>query len=365
MGDLFGIGSAVGSIASSAINSATQAGIASQNLEWQKHVDTENLALAKAAAEWQKQTDERNFNYTAGIDQRNFDYMAATQQTEWNRQDTAHQREVDDLMKAGLSPLAATGGLGSGTVVSQGSAPSMSTPSPVVPQHSVVPQIDGAGISSSLADMAMQLGNVSERAIREKIATADRISSERTAEKGFANAIAIVDKQIGQQNKEFVSNLEHEQAKLSEIVRSSKANEAIAKQANLLRQHESIASSVESITGCQSYYIFKGSTEDCFKAQCDWATRYWTAAEKELEKLGASAKSYSGNASFGKGDGSSSSTSTGKKGWFNSLGESIFGNFNFSLGGNYSDSHDYSEQFYEWRRNYCAKDPYPWHMSLE
>ncbi len=45
--------------------------------------------------------------------QKLLDYNAAMTQAQWERDDSAHQREVADLEKAGLSPLAALGGLSS------------------------------------------------------------------------------------------------------------------------------------------------------------------------------------------------------------------------------------------------------------
>ena len=50
-------------------------------------------------------------NASAENQQKLLDYNSAMTQSQWERDDSAHQREVADLEKAGLSPLASLGGL--------------------------------------------------------------------------------------------------------------------------------------------------------------------------------------------------------------------------------------------------------------
>lgn len=47
--------------------------------------------------------------------EKNQDFIKQMTQAQWERDDNAHQREVADLAKAGLSPLASTGGLSTST----------------------------------------------------------------------------------------------------------------------------------------------------------------------------------------------------------------------------------------------------------
>lgn len=83
MADLFGIGTAFGTIAGSAINAASQASTNQIN----KNIAEQNLAYQKEVQEYQK----------------------ALQQTIFDREDTAYQRAATDLRNAGLNRQLATG----------------------------------------------------------------------------------------------------------------------------------------------------------------------------------------------------------------------------------------------------------------
>lgn len=62
----------------------------------------------------QKKENDDNLDFQ----KENLDYQKALQQQVFEREDTAHQREVDDLRKAGLNPLLSTGsGAQAGSVV--------------------------------------------------------------------------------------------------------------------------------------------------------------------------------------------------------------------------------------------------------
>lgn len=54
--------------------------------------------------------NQQNIAFQEKTNKENQDYAQALTQASWERDDNAHQREVADLVKAGLSPLAALGG---------------------------------------------------------------------------------------------------------------------------------------------------------------------------------------------------------------------------------------------------------------
>lgn len=73
------------------------------------------------------------------INKQNLDYNAAMTRAQWERDDTAHQREVADLEAAGLSPLANT----TGSQVTS----ALSAPNPIAMQ---APQVDANSLINSV-----------------------------------------------------------------------------------------------------------------------------------------------------------------------------------------------------------------------
>lgn len=87
MADVFGIGTLIGSAISSGLNYASQ-----------QETNQTNKRIAKQNLEFQREQ---------------LDYQKALQQQIFAREDTAHQREINDLRQAGINPLAtANGGTG-------------------------------------------------------------------------------------------------------------------------------------------------------------------------------------------------------------------------------------------------------------
>lgn len=61
------------------------------------------------------------------LQEKQFEYQKELNEKLMNREDTAYQRQVNDLRAAGLSPLMAAGGAGAGGTVSGGTAPQQNT----------------------------------------------------------------------------------------------------------------------------------------------------------------------------------------------------------------------------------------------
>ena len=89
--------------------------------------------------------------------QKLLDYNSAMTQAQWERDDSAHQREVADLEKAGLSPLASLGGLSS-------SQPLGASVSPV--QYHA-PQFDSSSFVQSV--IAQNNNKIAEHEVNETV----------------------------------------------------------------------------------------------------------------------------------------------------------------------------------------------------
>lgn len=80
------------------------------------------LVQAGASISNTRETNRTNRNIAEqnlGFQKENLDYQKALQETIFQREDTAHQREIEDLKRAGINPLATAGGNGAnaGSVV--------------------------------------------------------------------------------------------------------------------------------------------------------------------------------------------------------------------------------------------------------
>lgn len=163
------------------------------------------------------------------INQTNLDYNAAQTQAAWERDDTAHQREVADLQAAGLSPIASLNG-------AQTSAP-LGAPAPIAMQ---APQID----TSALLQGVMNMANLEETK-RHNQATESARSSELQLEaekiNQSAQSLQIENKKVESEIKYYARLNELEAGKLDELVRSNKKGEDIK-----LSEHEAHMLEVQS-----------------------------------------------------------------------------------------------------------------------
>lgn len=172
---LFGIDDAIiipaivaagGVVVGSLINASSSSHTNKENVEAQKDINEENVEAQKS------------------INQEQLDYAAAMTQAQWERDDTAHQRQVADLQAAGLSPLANT--QGSEVTAAQSFNP-QSEAVAVAPQKQA-PQFDiNSLVNASLG--AMQLGEKFKEH-KDKLIREDR-SLDLEAEKLSQNLIEL------------------------------------------------------------------------------------------------------------------------------------------------------------------------------
>lgn len=123
----FGVFEMIGSIGSSAIQKDAQENVNEKNLEYMRERDAVNDA---------RYTDELNYN-------------RALQERIFEREDTAFQRQADDMSAVGLNPLLAQGGARSGDVIS----------SPSIPANATSPNLQASNFSMDLSGFDNAIGN--------------------------------------------------------------------------------------------------------------------------------------------------------------------------------------------------------------
>lgn len=113
---------------------------------------TNNMNNRNAAL--QAQINRENIAAQKEINQQNLDFIRAQTQAQWERDDSAYQRQVADLEAAGLSPLAGSGPMQSNTV----SSPNLQA-AQQYPAHFQAPQFD----VNSIVQSANALNQMYER----------------------------------------------------------------------------------------------------------------------------------------------------------------------------------------------------------
>lgn len=122
-----------------------------QGYQFDKNMDFANRQLQNQIdiANKNYQMEQQNYLYNQNLNSQMFQYQKDLNALQMRREDTAMQRQVADLVKAGFSPLAAIGGNGA-------AAGSMSTASM---NNLQAPNFDGsgiAGVSGQYLDLAKQ-----------------------------------------------------------------------------------------------------------------------------------------------------------------------------------------------------------------
>lgn len=261
------------SVTGDIISSIQQQKLAEQNLALQQKIANQNYGMQEKQLEFQKE-----------MEQRNYDYMVATQQEEWQRADTAHQREVADLKASGLSPLASVNGNTTGNIVNEQGL-----------QNYITPQYEASGIATANAEMMNAIASTKE--IFKNIYTENN-QNERERKKRELE-IDIEDKKIKAEWEKTVAQLKEEDKKLaqekwakSEELKLQKENfEWQAKEADKTR----LENQAESATGIRLYEKITN------KKRFDYKFRLWNIAQQE--KLKEATEKYSVQSKQGGGGG--------------------------------------------------------------
>lgn len=202
-----------------------------------------------------KDTNRTNQN----INQQNLDYNTAMTQAQWERDDTAHQREVADLKAAGLSPLAATGGAG----VSQ----ALGAPNPIAMQ---APQLDTNTIVQALIE-DKALNETKRHNLAQEGAKNIELSNQ-------AEEIELKVQQLDLQNKELQETISYNsryitamQNQLNETNRHNTAEENLKKQQYI---SEAYLKQIQQQTHGKFNYKIYHNNEEYQAALEEWSSSF-------------------------------------------------------------------------------------------
>lgn len=242
----------------------------------------------------QHKTNEANQE----INQQNLDYNKAQTEAAWNRDDTAHQREVADLEAAGLSPLASTSG-------SSVTSP-LGAPSPIAMQ---APQIDMNGlINAALASDKLKeekRHNLANEGYKE-----EELKLQAEENKIKADELDLGNRELDERIR-YQTNLNKLAAdNLSELTRHNKQNEKIeltrAQSQELAAESEKIATMMKQANGGRNVPVKFTSDINVYIEQVKMRTEAETTLLKSLAKISsrqAKASSSSGSAGLNLGFG--------------------------------------------------------------
>lgn len=193
------------------------------------------------------------------INQSQLDFQRAQTQAQWERDDTAHQRQVADLEAAGLSPLAATNGAQS--------SPALGAPSMLGMQ---APQVDFNNlVQSALQEKAL---NETERHNREQEGQKN-IELTQNAEKiqQEAQKIEIENKQVENTFKYQSNYLKYLADQLEETNRHNKQEEYLKK---LQAKSEEYYKSIQAQTHGKSNYKVYTDIGSYEAALTKWSSKF-------------------------------------------------------------------------------------------
>ena len=257
------------------------------------------------------------------INQDNIEYNTKMTQLQWERDDNAHQREVADLEKAGLSPLASTTGGANGTP--------LGAPSPISMQgyEYQAPQLDTNQLINSMLQVKQLNETERHNKQTEKYKEAE-LENTATELKQNAEKLTIENKKVEHQIKQDTSLLELQNKQIEEQIRNHKKDEELR-----LSENETRIMAEESQRFLQEVQSQAGGKDvpyevlDDFEIYSNRMRLYTVEYNNFIKEIEATSKS----------SGSSSSSSGGA-----SVGGSVVGTgVNVGVNGSGSDSSYSSE----------------------
>lgn len=175
------------------------------------------------------------------INTNNIDFQKSQTQAQWERDDNAHQREVEDLIKAGLSPLAST----QGAMNSQ----ALGAPSPIAMQ---APQIDINGLVETFSNAA-RIKEEKRHNLEIEKARNTELDNQAAEIKVKADSLKLENKKVEEQIRYQTKLNEIACKNLAEIERAHKKDEELRLSAqeslDLERETKRLAQEIARQTG--------------------------------------------------------------------------------------------------------------------
>lgn len=229
-----------------------------------KKTNATNETNVQATNEANKSNVESTNKVNQEINQSQLDYQFAIQQQEWERNDTQYQRQVADLQAAGLSPLAATSGYGSGTTLGAPAQHSMQAPIAEAFQ-AIAPQFDGNSLVQSIL-RSNELGETRRHNIKAETQKTNELTLESEKILNAAKALELEDKKLQNQINQFALSLDLQSKQYDEMVRLNNANisqkERDVKVKEIQRESEELAIFLKQKTGREDLPIVWCNNDD-------------------------------------------------------------------------------------------------------
>lgn len=231
------------------------------------------------------------------INQAQMDYNTKMSQAQWERDDTAHQREVADLEKAGLSPLASLGGLNTSNPL--GSPSMISNQAPQFDTSSFVQSV----ISQNSNSMKQQeINELKRHNQKTELQTDEGLYYQGKELEIQADSLNLENKKLQHQIQHDARMYALQDEQLNELIRHNKSIEEIQNNAEerqkIQSQAEQYYKSVQLQTGGKDVPI-KTYGKDELQEYLSYRTIRNKALQQVIDEFEDAQKSVSASGSVG------------------------------------------------------------------